>query len=429
MDLTPQQREALDKIARWYEEDPSAPFRLFGPAGTGKTTLAKHVAGHLANAGGGNINVMYAAYTGKAASVLRGKGCDPASTLHSLIYRRRSNGEIRERIAEAQEELATFRGAPVALGEGEFTETRIAELEAELNQLEAELGTMAWEVNPSSPLAIGGPDLLILDEVSMVDAKLAGDLESFGVPILVLGDPEQLEPVGGEGYYTNAAPDVLLTEIHRQALDSPVLRLATAIRQGAALGQIEAVPHSVKLAAEHDQVLCWKNSTRWAAVNRLRALAGLPAGVVAAGDRIMCLTNNRDLGIYNGQQFEVLDSQASTLGPSLTVRDDEGIERVILAFGQGFEGQAAQDEAKRAYLGGKGNRGLFTFAQAITVHKAQGSEWGSVYIVDETPGMISMTTKRIGRAEAITQARRWMYTATTRASERVTITRTGRDAR
>ncbi len=57
-------------------------FRLFGYAGTGKTTLARHIAE------GVDGGVKFAAFTGKAALVMRNKGCDDASTIHSLIYRR-----------------------------------------------------------------------------------------------------------------------------------------------------------------------------------------------------------------------------------------------------------------------------------------------------------------------------------------------------
>lgn len=425
--LSEQQRAALDKIAQWHEDSTvrgaaGDVFRLFGPAGTGKTTLAREVGDHLF------ADVMFAAYTGKAASVLRGKGCTPASTIHSLIYRPMSNEDAKARLGAAQgrrDEIEDY----IASGELNTVDgiaDELRALHAEIEALEREVRTVGWELNPDSPLAKTPPDLLILDEVSMVDAKLAADLESFGVPILVLGDPAQLPPVGGEGYYTDAAPDFLLTEIHRQALDSPVLRLATGIREGVALDLIEGPRHSIKLAGEHDQVLCWRNSTRWLAVKKLRALAGLPEGTPAAGDRVMCLTNNRDLGVFNGQQFEVLDTEPGTLGPALYLRDDEGHVRRILAFSDGFVGQDAQDAAKRAFLGGRGLRGLFTFAQAITTHKAQGSEWGSVYVVDETPMMIQSSARRVGKAAAIEEARRWLYTAVTRASDRVTIVRPGR---
>jgi exodeoxyribonuclease V len=427
-DLSPQQNEALQRIRAWYQDqdDWSAePFRLYGPAGTGKTTLAREVAGAIGAIG----DVLFAAYTGKAASVLRQKGCVPASTLHSLVYKPVSNREARRRLIQAEVELQAKRPTLADLtpadGAYESAKEEVEALEAEIQELEKQVATIGWEWNPDSPLADAG--LLILDEVSMVDAKLAGDIERFGVPVLVLGDPEQLEPVGGEGYYTTSAPDYMLTEIHRQALDSPVLQLATRVRTSSdrrlGLTAEDFTAHDVRLAMEHDQVLVWKNATRWVAISKIRGLLGRQPGVVVAGDRVMCLTNNRDLGVFNGQQFEVLDSVQGPLGPQMTVRDDSGAERTILAFQDGFNGREYQDMAKRRNDGGKGNRMLATFANAITVHKAQGSEWGSVYVVNESQALLGMTASRKGEAEGIQSARRWLYTAATRASERLTITR------
>src|SRR3954467_889027 len=79
-DWSPQQAKALDAVGVWLK-DPTAPqvFRLFGYAGTGKTTLARHLAM-------GTNFPIFAAFTGKAASVLRDKGCPNAMTLHSLLY-------------------------------------------------------------------------------------------------------------------------------------------------------------------------------------------------------------------------------------------------------------------------------------------------------------------------------------------------------
>ena len=91
-----------------------------------------------------------------------------------------------------------------------------------------------FALNPQSDAAHAR--LIVLDEVSMVGEEMARDLMSFGKPILVLGDPGQLPPINGEGAFTNDAPDVMLTEIHRQAGESAIIRLATMARQGEPIG-------------------------------------------------------------------------------------------------------------------------------------------------------------------------------------------------
>ena len=156
-------------------------FRLFGYAGVGKTTLARHIAE------GARGETAFAAFTGKAALVMRSKGCAGATTIHALIYRASEGAE----------------GAPT------FT------------------------LNADGPASRAG--LIVIDECSMVDAELARDLLSFGKPILVLGDPFQLPPVKGGGYFTDGAPDVMLTQIHRQAHDNPIIRLSEVVRSGGEL--------------------------------------------------------------------------------------------------------------------------------------------------------------------------------------------------
>ncbi len=280
-----------------------------------------------------------------------------------------------------------------------------------------------FELNPGSDWAHA--DLIVLDEVSMVDSQMASDIESFGVPVLVLGDPEQLPPIGGAGHYTSERPDVLLTEIHRQALESPVLALATRIRlsRDEYLG-VRPAEHevaSVSRAMTADQVLCWRNATRWKLTERIRTKLERPAGLVTPGDRIMCLVNNKkDLGVLNGQQFDVLDVKDCW---HLLLREcgESGGERWIEVFPDGFN---AADEAglkgRRAF---RGDVMAATYANVVTTHKAQGSEWDSVYVIDETPAMMAQEMRRSGEAFAIAQARRFLYTAVTRARESVTLAR------
>src|SRR6478672_3148154 len=254
--FTPHQDAALTAAANWLKgaRGRASIFRLFGYAGTGKTTLVKHIAE------GVDGKVLFAAFTGKAACVMRSKGCHSASTIHSLIYRARESGE----------------------------ETPSFEL---------------WNDAPASKAK-----LIIIDECSMVDAELARDLMSFGVPLLVLGDPAQLQPIKGGGFFTSTKPDAMLTEVHRQAQDDPIVRLSMMIRAGNSLQEghygesavvcREAVDPARVIGA--DQILVGRNATRRAYNARLRERRGFADALPMAGDKLVCLRNNRRKGLFNG---------------------------------------------------------------------------------------------------------------------------------
>jgi len=400
--LTGQQADAIAAVRRWfYGVSPDQPFRLFGPAGTGKTTLAKHVGPAL-----GLSNVVFGAYTGKAAHVLRKKGV-PATTIHSAVYHPVDNYELRAEWRALTDEIEDVRESGVWETEPD-ARAHVEKLTEEIEKLEAAMRRPGFEFNPYSEWR--DADLIVLDEVSMVNTAMATDIERYGVPVLVLGDPAQLPPIEGGGYYTRAEPDVLLTEVHRQALESPVYRLATEIREGKGWS---SVPVSLAAAMEADQIICWKNSTRWSLISKIREKLGRPPGVPVPGDRIMCLVNNRDAGILNGMQFEVLNTYDNM--QRLGLRDDEGNEREIECYPDGFQGLEQEKYGKDTLRAFRGRRGLFTFASVVTAHKAQGSEWPSVYVVDQTHQMTRSTPAEI---------RAWAYTACSRASERVTMAST-----
>jgi exodeoxyribonuclease-5 len=346
-----EQSAALDRVGRWIKAGEPQVFRLFGYAGVGKTTLARHVA----EAARGEA--AFAAFTGKAALVMRSKGCAGASTIHALIYRA-SEGD---------------QGAPT------FT------------------------LNHDGPASRAG--LIVIDECSMVDAELGRDLLSFGKPILVLGDPAQLPPVKGGGFFTEAEPDVMLTQIHRQAENDPIIRLSQIVRSGGEVaygvygesrvihrGEVDA---AAVLAA--DQVLV--------GVNRTRRLYNQPV----AGDKLVCLRNDRVKGLINGGLWRV-----EALGGvrkdfvRMTVRSEDDIGRAqakVAVLKQFFEGA----EADLPYPVRR-ESDEFDYGYALTVHKAQGSQWDSVMLFDESRAF------REHRA-------RWLYTGLTRAARKLILVR------
>lgn len=442
MTLNEQQAAGLEKVVAWYDNEYNGypggadVFRWFGYAGTGKTYSAARIPERL-----GINNVVFGTYTGKAASVLRRSltryGVDyPVTTIHSAIYKPTVSKRAMEELQNAQDELSELLNAPVPtikhgeeyvqLDQAELMagQRRIEKLQALIPELEKNAKRLRFELNPDSEWAHA--DLIILDEVSMVNAKLAADIESFGAPILVLGDPAQLPPVEGGGYYTEAKPNVLLTKVERQAgEDNPVLELATRVRTSntASLGLTAAdmTKPSLQEVLAADIVLTWTNRRRWNLTNHIRAALGRGPHP-EPGDTVMVLTNNSEAAVFNGQLFTIATCATVPAGYDMTVVDDEGITRALSTYRDGFVGQEEQARAKGAAVGARGQRVLATYGQVITVHKAQGSEWQHVYLVNEARQLMAMTAKRLGAKEGMEQAKRWLYTGCTRASERVTIT-------
>lgn len=358
----------MKAVAKWLA-DPKAPqvFRLFGFAGTGKTTIAKELAGQV------DGRVHFACFTGKAALVLRKKGCFGASTIHSLIYK------------------------PVHLPGG----------------------GVEFELDDES--SAQGAALLVIDEVSMVGEDIAIDLLSFGCKVLVLGDPAQLPPVFGEGFFINAEPDFMLTEVHRQDQDNPIIRMSMDVREGRGLnvgeyGSSRVVPRFrltpsalQDIVGSSDQVLCGTNRTRQilnAQIREQNGLIGVPnMAMPAVGDRLVCLKNKKDKNLFNGGLFEVMSVENDNEFSGMSVRSlDEDVDTINIQVPAEFF--ISSDKKKNWY-----DHRLyeeFTYGWALTVHKSQGSQWDNVTVFDESRSFRESADKHL-------------YTAITRAAEKVTV--------
>src|SRR5580704_8721763 len=361
--FTPHQDAALAAVARWRKAGPDAPqvFRLFGYAGTGKTTLARHIAEDV------DGKVLFAAFTGKAALVMRSKGCSGAATIHSLIYRTRDSGA----------EIPSFD---------------------------------LWEDAPASKAK-----LIVIDECSMVDAELGRDLLSFGVPLLVLGDPAQLPPIQGGGFFTDAEPDVMLTEVHRQAINDPIVRLSMEIRSGQRLkpgeyGASQVVRRDAldpQRVLDADQVLVGRNATRRAYNARMRERRGFAQALPMLGDKLVCLRNNRRKGLFNGGLWVIREkpkTRRAIIGMRLRPDEDAGGRTVKVSVRpECFTGAVDQLEWEQ-----RKRYDEFDFGYVLTVHKAQGSQWDDVVLFDES---FAFPDSR----------ERWLYTGVTRAAKRLTV--------
>lgn len=355
-----EQERALSAVAAWLKDGSAQLFRLFGYAGTGKSTLARHIAENV------DGEVAFGAFTGKAALVMRSKGCEGARTIHSLIYR--------------------------------ATDTETEE--------------PSFEINEESDAARAA--LIIIDECSMVDEELGRDLLSFGRKVLVLGDPAQLPPVKGGGFFTEAEPDFMLTEVHRQAADNPIVRLSMIIREGGRLdhgvyGETRVVSRDgldPAFITGADQVLVGLNRTRRSYNKRLRELRGFTGDLPQSGEKLVCLRNNRKKGLLNGALFTVKSAGAVRRGKvRLLVEPEEtaGKFQRVGVLPQFFDG----GDVEIPYAQRK-DSDEFDFGYCLTVHKAQGSQWDDVALFDESFAF------REHRA-------RWLYTGVTRAALRLTV--------
>jgi exodeoxyribonuclease-5 len=366
-------------------------FSLCGFAGSGKTTLVRHLVDTLRDQydDEDGIAVRVVAPTGKAASVLRTKGFVGATTIHALLY--------------APTVVGKYNDEGKVIGQ---------ELVFELKAPDMEYGTR----------------LIVVDEASMVTNEMARDLRALRIKILAIGDPYQLPPVTrghdadfGPPLLNQDRPDAMLTKVMRQAYDSPVLYLATIIRERQELLR-GTFGESIVCSRDEAEELSFTgdapfivglNRTRHAQNHAIRQLLGRKDWAPEVGDRLLCRRNDKRTGLVNGELHVVSHVYArSDLSKRLTLGirgEDEGsFEREVHAWTHLFQGEDGEAELGKMMMRSRRQCQELTYGYAITCHASQGSEWNTVVVIDE--------------GEVFKEFRwRWLYTAITRAKERVAV--------
>ena len=381
--LSPDQKSSVIAFRNWCGSDAPV-FRLDGPAGTGKTTIAKQMAAAT------TAPTIYTAPTGKAASRLSTKVGEPAVTLHSLLFTPRTVEEPDPRNPKRTITRPAFSD-------------RGRDLDGHL---------------------------VIVDEASMVPKFVGEALVRTGARVLVIGDSAQLSPVKSATYFTDDDRypiNAHLTSIHRQAHGNLIIDRATDIRTGKAVPFGSTPEFSLSRDASGltvddllaaDQVLCATHLQRHAINTLFRERLNLRSSV-AVGDKMVCMRNDTALGVLNGTMWEVVGIEGAPPSMTAVMRSRDGFAdgdiRVPLRSAD------APIDPKRDY----GEDVLknpqdyqpwlphgFTHGYAITTHKSQGSEWDHVVVAGH--GVWSLPPY------GGTNGARWWYTAVTRASRKVT---------
>ncbi len=383
-DLDPTQQEAVRAVT---EHGVSV---LTGGPGTGKS---RTVAAVVAMATERGLTVALAAPTGRAAKRLEELTGAPATTVHRLLGAQDGARGANPAGGAGGPSAGGYRGAP---GESGWVFSRNEE----------------WPLDA---------DLVVVDEASMLDAELATALVEAcpdGARLLLVGDPAQLPSVGpgrvlGDIIDSGAVPVTELTRLYRQRDGGVIARLATAVRGGtlpgvhspdrevvvlAARGSGEAahrvmqlvtdsIPRALGIPAADIQVITpvHKGPAGTIALNqalkeRLNPGPGTHGGF-DPGDRVVSVANHADAGFTNGEVGTVVG------------RGDGGLQ---VAF------PAAPVWVPDKFLSD------LRHGWALTVHRAQGSEWPAVVAVfpGEAAGMLS---------------RPLVYTALTRAQRHLSV--------
>jgi exodeoxyribonuclease V len=379
MKISADKKQVLTRLLAWHQA-PNKPqyITLGGYAGTGKTTLIS-IFRTILKAKQPNVKVAFVSYTGKATRILKNKlqeadalsTQDSVSTIHSLIY------------------------SPIVNSANEI---------------------IGWERRETIE-----KDLLIIDEASMVSGEIWRDLLSYKIPIFAVGDHGQLPPIEGR-FNLMEKPDLALTQIHRQVRDNPIIKVSKMAREqgfipfnnyGKTVMKLdktawetqETITQLLEQYDENTIILCGYNNTRVKINAQIRQFLGYQTPYPEHGDRVICLRNNHDHGIFNGMlgqiaHIENLDEQ--WYHAKITMEDGFDFEGPILK--EQFNSPKPVNFTKKRKDSLRGD--LFDFGYAMTVHKAQGSQAKRVILFEER--FRQMDDERW---------KRWLYTAVTRAEE------------
>jgi exodeoxyribonuclease-5 len=392
--LTKKQEEAVNLAIQKYKNGEKQ-LVIAGFAGVGKSFVARYIVSALAQFGiNPETDVGYGAYTGKAAQVLSRSGNPNAITLHKLLYK--------------------------------------AHMKSDGTFLFKKKETLEYKV-------------LVIDECSMVPQSMVETLQQHNVFIIWLGDPFQIPPiVSGNKNTLLDHPDVFLDEIMRQAAESEIIQLSMKIRNHQPIteynGKDIKVFNSDKLVEGMltwaDVIITATNRTRQWVNQTTRQLLGYPENKIVHGEKLTCLqnkweiTSNQDMPLINGTIgyiqnpkehnykipafMNIPDNKISVISGSFIT--DFGDKFGILNMDKNYiyqEQNSITPQQKYRMLKNPKLRDLvpleFSYGYGITCHRAQGSSWAKVMVIEENFPFEKQEHSR------------WLYTAVTRSSSKLVL--------
>lgn len=419
LNLSKEQSTICNNLLDWVDSfnssmSPSPKKRyivLGGFAGTGKTYLASKFRVLLNEYYGEKFKVGFCTFTGKAVSVLKKKleeagglfKQDEISTIHSLIYipvyHKNEKGEKLLIGWKKTETLDHFK-------------------------------------------------LIIIDEGSMVNKVIWDDLSSYNIPIIIIGDHFQLPPIDGK-FNIMENPDLTINEIQRQQSDE-LINFSNYVRQNGRTGSYpiwistnktiikmdwrnkatkefieKKIPWKNQDDLKNYQILCGMNNTRVILNNMARKYKFTnPTENPYPGDRLVCLKNNHQTKLMNGQMGTLvwnLPAEKDFQTMSVNLDDSEELYNTLvhlycfgkISYNDMWEKVFEKNKKRLPRLLKESNSAeldIFDFAYAISVHRAQGSEWDKVVLIEE----------RNSYQDDDNWAR-WLYTAVTRAKQKIVI--------
>ncbi|MFZ1726221.1 MAG: AAA family ATPase [Albidovulum sp.] len=427
---------------------------VVGKAGSGKTMLLAELSKALAEAGVDTVSGDYEgkrrkdrrtlailAPTNKAASVLRGRGV-PATTIHRILYTPVYGPEY-ERIADW---LAGNGDRPTVEG---LTDIALDRAKAFYEQVKSIPGALAAAGLRGSDFILGWKrrddplDIGFVDEASMLDERQLDDLREIFPTLVLFGDPAQLAPVGQSGEMVfdklGDSRKLVLSRIHRQAEDNPILDLAHALSDDDLT--FEGFEQMVADFARRDgrvvwaerveagmmarsPVLVWRNQTRIRLIQAFRSAYDAPVDALLPGEPLICdgielPLKHRKKRIDLEARGLIKGAQVIYLGPGKNV----GFSRLHVLGAEDPQVAAAsiikiespgEEEPFIPYAAKMG--AAFLHGSAVTIHKAQGSQWQDVQVF--APDLYAAS--RAGRIEAgLPLWKRLAYVAITRAEKRL----------
>ncbi|MCR9182260.1 MAG: AAA family ATPase [Flavobacteriaceae bacterium] len=437
----------LQKISEFLVSSNSEDlFLLKGYAGTGKTTIISTVVNHLWEL---KKKAVLMAPTGRAAKVISNYSGKEAFTIHKKIY-----------FPKAQK----GGGVTFTLQPNKHRDT-------------------FFIVDEASMIGDSASESKLFENGSLLDDLMQYVYSGYGCKLILIGDTAQLPPVKMElspaldeqtlsNYYNKEVIAIELNEVVRQKEESGILHNATLLRQTLENGFYEdfkfnlqnfkdiikpedgyelqdAINDAYNVLGKEDTVIILRSNKRANLFNEnIRSRILFQESELATGDYLMVVKNNyfwvkptSDAGfIANGDIIEILEihnfkdlygfrfaevtvrmvdypkmkpfetvlllDTIKSESPSLSYEDSNKLYQEVMK-----DYEDVKSKYKK-FLSVKANKYFnalqVKFSYAITCHKSQGGQWNTVFV--EQPYLPNGIDK---------EYLRWLYTAVTRAKEKL----------